>query len=639
MAGFIVIFQMLACLGFGMAALRLLGATATLTRCEQVTWGFALGFGLLGWSVFFLAVAGVILPGHLAALLAVGMVGLVAFRRAPTRPVAAGAPGWSGWDWLLLALLAGALISGLLQGVSPPADGDTLAYHFATPKQILQEGRLRFVPRAMDGAVPMLSQMTYLTALGLGGERALTLWTMASGWMATALLFSLCRRFLDRRWAMAVALAFMTVPAVVYGAGSGQVEVRNALFVMVAAMAVAQALGSGKLRFAALAGLAAGFFMAGKYLGLQFAFACGLVLLCQRRWFRHGAVFSLAALAAGSQWYVWNWLHTGDPIFPLLYGALPYTDPSIWDASHHKALAEMIRDAEQEVPASFGWLLAYPFVATFAGKPVFESGRTGFGPLVMLLLPFALAALWQFRSRLCRHPLFPVAAITVLFYSEWFLMASSQRLRHMLPVYPLLLLCVAVTAERWARASGNLRPLAGAVAITLALQAGGVAVYSANYARHLLSGESRNDFLARNVSTYVPIPWINSHLTGGDRVFTTLRWANYLLDVPIHYGHHVIDAQVDVRLDAQDSWTFYDQLRSVGVTHVLFAGSVPGAVSVAQNLVFTLRDAGCLRVDQTFDAWLVRSRTLDQAKVPVGVTLFSLDPLGCPTGQPRPADR
>lgn len=555
MSGLVAAVQVIACIGFGMPLLRLLGVAAGLTRGEQVCWAFALGMGGLGWLVFFVGTAGVLSPGPLAAVLALGTTGLLAFRNAPVRP-SRQEDGLGRVEALLIAILAVVLAANLAQGLSPPADADTMAYHFDLPKRFLAAGRVFFVPRAMDGAVPLLIHMTYTAALGLGGEQALTLWSMASAWMCTALLFTLARRFLDRRWSLALGLAFLTTPAVIYGAGSGQVEVRNALFVLVAATSVAEALRTGRLRHAAAAGVACGFFMGGKLLGLPFALACGLVLMAQRRWLVHGLVFSAAALMVGGQWYVWTWLNSGDPIFPLLYGVVPYRDASFWTADHQRDFAAMIANDERAVPITLGWLLAYPFAATLAGKASFESGRTGMGPYVLLVLPFALAGLWRFRARLQSHPLLPIAAVTMLFYVEWFLLGSSQRVRSVVPVFPLLLLVVTVAAHRWSTATATLRPLAAAMALTLLLQMGGLTVFSVNYARHVLTGESRDAFLWRNTTGYTAVQWINRHLTQADRIYLILRPVNYLIDVPIFYAHFVQEARVDVGPHASDPVRF-----------------------------------------------------------------------------------
>ena len=610
----ILALQILACIGFGMPLLRLCGVAAGLTRAEQVCWSFALGMGTLGWLVFFVGVGGSLTPGPLAALLATGTAGLLAFKGAPARP-APQAP-LTRIEWMLLAVLAVVLAASLTQGLSPPADADSMAYHFDMPKRFLAEGRVFFVPRAMDGAVPLLVHMTYATALGLGGETALTLWTMASGWMAGALLYTLARRHLERGWALAVALLFLTTPAVVFGAGSGQVEVRNALFVIVAAAS----LRTGRLGATAIAGLAIGFFMGGKLLGLEFALAAGLVLLAQRRWLAHGMVFGLAALVAGGQWYAWNWLNSGDPVFPMLYGLVPYTDATFWNAAHHERLLTMLREVERAVPVSLGWLLTYPFAATLAGKPVFEAGRTGFGPFVLLALPFALAGIWRLRQRLRSSPLLPLAAVTALFYAIWFLVGSSQRLRHLLPVYPLLLLCVMVAAQRWGR---GIRPLAGAVAVTLLLQLGGLAVFSANFARHLISGESRDAFLARNLSLYAPVPWINANLSPQDKVFSYLRWTNYAIEVPVFFAQITQEARVDIAPSA-DPKLFYQQLRREGVTHLL----VTEGRDEPPFPWWGLRRMGCLDPLQRFEGAVWGSRTLG---TDAGTTRADLYQLGPPT--------
>ncbi|MBI2236360.1 MAG: hypothetical protein HYU60_05310 [Magnetospirillum sp.] len=609
MSGLTVAFQVLACIGFGMPMLRLFGIAATLTRAEQVCWAFALGMGTLGWLAFFVGIGGRLSPGPLAAVLAAGTMGLVAFRGAPARsPRRDG--GFGRAEALLIAILGVVMLANLLQGLSPPADADSMAYHFDLPKRFLGAGRVFFVPRAMDGAVPLLIHMTYTTALGLGGEQALTLWTIASTWMCGGLFFTFACRFLDRRWALALTLVLLTTPAMLYGGGSGQVEVRNALFVLVAAASAAEALGSGRRRHAALAGVATGFFMAGKLLGLEFALACGLVLLAQRRWLAHGLAFTIAALAAGSQWYLWNWINSGDPFFPMLYGLVPYLDASGWTVERQREFNAFIASDERAVPINLTWLLAYPFVATLAGKPVFESGRSGLGPFVLLVLPFALAGLWRFRRRLGATALLPAAAITALFYVEWFVLGSSQRVRSVVPVYPLLLACVAVAAHRWAAARASLRPLAGAMAVTLLVQLGGLAVLTVNYARHVLTGESRDAFLWRNTTGYTAVQWINRHLTQADRIYLVLRPLNYLIDVPIFYAHFVQEARVDVGPHASDPVRFDRQLRAVGVTHLLVTEPGEGVAPAGLHLWQRLRDRGCLELIETFQIRTTASRTL-----------------------------
>ncbi|MHA1598062.1 MAG: glycosyltransferase family 39 protein, partial [Alphaproteobacteria bacterium] len=406
-AALVLMAQVAASVGFGSVVLKGLGLLDELGIGERLAWGFAVGYGVLGWLLFFLGLNGLFSVPALATLLGIGLLGLWTLKGGTVAPV----EEWNPLDKGLAALLLLALTFDLLEGMAPPTDADSLAYHFALPKLFIDAGELFFVPRALDGAVPLLNQMTYIPALALGGEKAMTLWTMVSGWAASALLYVIARRFLDRRFSLVVTLVFLTTPAVVFGGGSGHVEVRNAMFVLVAAVSVAHAVKTGHLKYAVMAGLGVGFFMAGKYIGLLFAASCGLAILGQRRWFVHGLVLTLVAVVAGGQWYVWNFINTGDPVFPILFGRLDYSGVPFWNAEQHAALLNQFSNDEHGVPVNPFWLLAYPFVATLGGIVQFESGRVGFGPYVLLVLPFALAGAWRFRDRLKASPLAVIAAI------------------------------------------------------------------------------------------------------------------------------------------------------------------------------------------------------------------------------------
>ena len=80
--------------------------------------------------------------------------------------------------------------------------------------------------------------MTYLPAYGLGGELALTMWTMISGWGAAGLIYSFLRQWTNNKWALVITLVYMTTPAVVFGGGSGHVEVRMILFLLLASWSI-----------------------------------------------------------------------------------------------------------------------------------------------------------------------------------------------------------------------------------------------------------------------------------------------------------------------------------------------------------------------------------------------------------------
>ena len=110
--------------------------------------------------------------------------------------------------------------------------------------------------------------MTYTIAYALGGEPALTGWTLSSGWFASILFFLLLKRWLTWPWALATALIFQTLPAMTFGAGSGQVEARLAAFAMIAVIGFIDIADGKNTRPIILSGVGAGFFMAAKLSGV-----------------------------------------------------------------------------------------------------------------------------------------------------------------------------------------------------------------------------------------------------------------------------------------------------------------------------------------------------------------------------------
>ena len=162
----------------------------------------------------------------------------------------------------------------------------------------------------------MLLHMTYGAALGIGGELTLTLWAMVTGWAAGLMVYGVARRFADRAGALA--------SAVVLVAGRE----------------------SGSWRTIAVAGMLAGFFVGAKYFGLIFAGAAGLVLLFHSQGIRFAFVFGVAVIVAGAQWYIWNWWHSGDPVFPSLFLSLGLPDTDFWTADYGKYHHDIYAAAE-----------------------------------------------------------------------------------------------------------------------------------------------------------------------------------------------------------------------------------------------------------------------------------------------------
>lgn len=603
----------LACLGAGAMTLSLTRQLDARPYPEKIALSFAIGLGIVGWLFFWIGAAGWFSQTTAWIVCIMLATGLFPLRRHLI-PAQSPQP-FSALEWLLLALIAAALGADFLEALAPPVEADSLAYHFQLPKQFMEQGRLVFVPRALDGAIPLLPQMTYVAAMLLGGgeETALTLWTFISGWGAGFLLFAFSRRWLARQWSLALFLLFQTLPTMLYGAGSGQVEPRMALFVLIAAFGLMELRNNPRLGSVLLIGLGAGFFAAGKYTGLLFVAAAGLSVLAfsGRDWFRNGVVYGLAALLAGTQWYGWNAYHTGDPVFPILFTVLGLENGPFWDADYAASMKDYLNFRHGQIEWWQRWL-AYPVVATLFPARAMEAGRVGLGPYFLMIAPIALAGIWHARHRIKVSPLMPVAATAIVFYFLWLGFGGIPKVRHLIPIVPIILVCLGVGTSKAIEAWPKLRhPAALAMALALAINAAAIGFFVRPYVSYAVGGFDREAFLVNNVNGYPSVAWLNEQ-ENIDKVLLTYRAFRFHVQPATFFAFPGVQKQIEVRPGRVKASVFWKQMRDLGISHILT--DRPASMSVGPASVDTaireLAGGGCLvRLKEIKTPWRL-SRTL-----------------------------
>ena len=153
-----------ACVGYGLLGLRMIRCPDAPSWAENYGRAFALGMGSLGWLFFWFGIAGMLQSWQLWCLLLPGLLSFFCLRKNLKYPSFS---DFGHITVMLVMLLTVIVFMDLMEALAPPADADTLAYHFALPKQFLTNGIIEFVPIAVEGAVPLLMHMTYLFVLGL----------------------------------------------------------------------------------------------------------------------------------------------------------------------------------------------------------------------------------------------------------------------------------------------------------------------------------------------------------------------------------------------------------------------------------------------------------------------------------------
>ena len=159
-AVFATLLLALGCIGWGSLVLSLFRAHEYIDDAvERAALCFAVGLGVVGWVLFYPGIAGVFRPEVFWGLSLFGTIALLPGIHRFRRGITGTGKSPTNISWIGICLCAAlVLVLGmdLLEGISPPADADTLAYHFALPKDFVDAGRVFFVPRALSGAIPLL---------------------------------------------------------------------------------------------------------------------------------------------------------------------------------------------------------------------------------------------------------------------------------------------------------------------------------------------------------------------------------------------------------------------------------------------------------------------------------------------------
>lgn len=603
-------------LGAGSMAVHVSGIRKTITFSEDLAISLTLGTGLIGWLMFFPGVIGYLTPPVIASIITVPCLGIIPLWRqfqankddTPRSP-------FSLIEKILISGLAIVICFDLLEAFAPQADADTMAYHFGTPSLFLLHGAIEFIPRAIDGGIPLLQQMGYAAALSLGGEFTTNLWLAVTGWTVGAMSFIVTLRLTSRPWALAVTLLVMTTPAIVYGAGTGQVETRAAAYVIIAAYAIYIAIKEEHLGFIWIAAIATGLFFGTKYTGLLLGFACGIILLLRgRNRLKYATIFTIVSLAVGAQWYAFNFYNSGDPIFPILWGVVDYPVNFPWTDAQSARVRELYNLAESPIAKNIIWFFAYPFIATLDPLPQFESSRVGLGITWLLLLPLAVFGAWRLGRQLFHSPATIFITICLIFYAIWFFFGPSQRVRHLLPIYPLLLIAFANLSHyavlHWRILS---IPYSIAFIVVALIQIGGQSIGSLKYIEYMLSTTSPAGFLRNNIVGYDIVVALNTLLDKNDRVLLTNRQWLYRLEVPYFFAHPDFQNEIMLLRNNNNPVLFLKQLNDKSITSVVALPSnldKPDSDSPLQKFMKTLLSNNCARIIRQMNGYQWASRTL-----------------------------
>lgn len=421
-----------------------------------------MGLGAVANGLALVALAGRFTPPVLAAAAACGAAAIaVALRRR--RAGSAGRRDAAGSGAVPLAAGALAALGPLLLALYPPYAWDATIYHLPLARRLVESRGFDLADNLRVPAFPLLAESLFGAGLASAGPLAAQMVSVAAALATAALLLAWGRERLGPGPLAALPAAlWLGHPIVVYYAGTAYVEPLLALFVTAAFFAYDRWRRDGELRWLGLAGAAAGWAAATKYLGLPIVLLLVLASLVHAprgRRLRSALACAAGAICAAAPWYLWIWLSTGNPVFPFLSGIF---GASAWNATDVAAMDRMDRGLATRAAT---WL-------TVSWDVVLDRARLNqqppFSPWALLALP---AGVWAALRAAWLRP--PLAALALAVLGLGWLPRDA---RYLLGPAPALGLALAVAAadlvERFGPAGPAARRRLAAALAALALATG-----------------------------------------------------------------------------------------------------------------------------------------------------------------------
>ncbi len=570
--------------GAGLLVLRRLVPSGFATEGERAVFASALGLGIVAYAVLIAGSAGFLFRPVLATVLMVFLAlsrrewmanarGLWAEKSAAFRAV--------GTPLAVFAVLTGgaAVLLALAGALAPATGQDELCYHLTQPKNFVREHRIYAVPYSVNSLWPYLTQMLYTLGLLFRGAALAKLFHFFFYLTVAGAVGTFLTRFSTKRTAVLGALTFLLTPALYIQAAYAYVDASLACYVFLAFYALLVFFEERRPAWAVLAGICAGLAASTKLLGLfvlPLAAAALVWRLARDRsdrttLVRGGALFVLAACAAGAVWYVRAAVLLGNPVYPFypaLFGGHGFEDPTYVD-SHARGA---------DLPA---FLLS---LWDLTLKPQWFGGEH-IGPFYLAFVPPAF--LFAFSRRIHRAPR-AALWIGAGYAALWFMVDPNVRF-----FFPVLALWAAasapVIADLWETRSRFGGPLARGLIAGMFLLSAAFAGYHFWDEAVLLVRGGREAYLLKHERSYGAARVMNALLGPADTVLATGEMRGYYFDRPF-----VLDGDLErmtrygARARSADEAAAF--LGSIGVTHVLVSSMEDGQEPAGWRALRLARD-------------------------------------------------
>jgi hypothetical protein len=320
---------------------------------------------------------------------------------------------------VLVSLLVLQALINLIGALSPELGFDALWYHLTLPKLYLLNHSIYHIFGGLlyYSDMPKLGELLYVGMLSFGNETLVKLLHFSFGLLSAAALYFLARKFFTPFISLLTVVIFYSNLVVAWESTTAYVDLIRTFFEIMALWCFINWHKVEKQKWFYLSAVMVGLAIMTKLLavGSLIIFAV-LILLSRQKWrnistLRDIIIFWVIALVIPIPWFIFSYLHTGNPVYPF-FSTIYQIAPE---------------------PLSLGSFFASVWVLfTHASDPI--------SPFYIMLLPIIILFFPKMKKEIKFVAVYSVLAIIV-----WYFTPRTGGGRFILPYLPAFsIVCAAV---------------------------------------------------------------------------------------------------------------------------------------------------------------------------------------------------
>ncbi len=491
-------------------------------------------------------------------------------------------------DKILTGVISVPVLLALVNSLASPTAKDTLLYHFAVPKQFIVQGTNAAIDGNIASFLALGTEMHSVWAMSVGsffGQRA-------SEAAAGALIFSFFPLLivmiygwaselgLSKNWRMTAVLMFATIPTAFHVAANGYIDLSLAMYITLAIYSLGNWWKTQERVWLLCIAAFLGFALATKLTALFVFVAFALVILLRAREAKSdestnpNKIFAtgFSALIIGgilaSPCYIKTWINTGSPIFPFYMNLLKGTATG-WDIERSTLFQLVNTQYGGANKTIFDYLLT-PLKISILAKPEEAAFYDGIiGVAFLIGLPILIWAIWKFSIP---SEIKMGSAVCLIIFLFW--LFSSEQLRYLLPIFPMLAIGICFAGRELAkklRFSENSLQIPLRIACAFCLIISATWFFHKNPLRVVFGGETKDEYLTRNVDYYPYYKILNNETPENSKVWLiNMRRDSYNLERPYFSDYMFEDWTLKkLVLESKTADEVRKKAKEMGVNYVL----------------------------------------------------------------------